>query len=112
MSKNDLELIELSIEEAQKNINKFEALKRLRTNKDFKDIIEIGFLESEAVRAVHAKADPALQSPEAQQAVSNMIIAVGYFTRYLNYIMAEGENSVRAIDEHRKTRDEIMSEVE
>lgn len=110
MSANDLKEIELSIADAQESIDKKSALSRLRDNKDFKNIIEVGFLEKEAIQAVQAKAEPALQAPEIQQAIDNMIIAIGYFRRYLNKIMADGENATRAIEDYRNTRDEIMAE--
>lgn len=110
MLADDLKQVELSIEEAQKQIDKLESLNRLRTNKDFQNLLEVGYLRDEAARAVLAKAEPALQSQESQQAIDNMIIAIGYFRQYLNKIIAFGNQASNAINEHRKTRDEIMSE--
>ena len=111
-NRNDIEEVELSIEEAQKNIDKMEALNRLRQNKDFKELIEVGYLQDEASRTVLAKAEPALQSDEQQRILDNMINSIGYFRQYLNKIYQFGNQSSRAIDEHRNTRDELRNEAE
>jgi len=107
---SDLEQVELSIEEAQKNIDRMEALERLRKNRDFKLLVEEGYLQDEAARVVLAKAEPGLQGPEQQVMLENMIIAVGYFRQYLNKIYQFGSHSKRAMSEHQDTREELMAE--
>lgn len=107
---SDLAAVEISITEAERNIEKLNALKRLRKNTDFIALIEIGFLRDEASQVVLAKAEPGLQAPEQQNTLDNMIHAIGYFRQYLNKILQFGQDSERAIKEHRKTREEIMAE--
>jgi hypothetical protein len=109
---SELEQIELTIEEAQKSIDKMEALERLRKNADFKVLIEGGFLKEEAARLVLMKAEPNLQDEFQQKMLDNMIIAVGYFRQYLNKIYQFGRHAEQAIESHRETRNEIMAEIE
>jgi hypothetical protein len=108
---NELRQIELTIEQAQENIDKLEALDRLRKNRDWKFIIEEGYLKEEAQRLVLAKAEPALRSDDHQKELDNMIMALSYFRQYLNKLYQFGEQAKRAIEDHRQTRDEIASEV-
>ena len=108
---NQLHEIELTIEDAKNSIDELKALDRLRNSKDWKDLIETGYLEKEAARLVLAKADPGLQDENNQQQLDKMINAVGYFRQYLNKIYQFGHHAERAIDEHRKTREEIQQEM-
>ena len=107
---SQLEEIELSIEEAKKSIERMDALNRLRTNRDFKMLIEDGYLQEEASRVVLAKAEPGLQGAEQQLMLDNMIIAIGYYRQYLNKVYQFGNTAQRAMSEHENTRDEIMAE--
>jgi hypothetical protein len=106
---SELSQVELSIEEAQKNIDRMEALTRLRKNKDFILLVEEGYLQDEAARVVLAKAEPGLQGNDQQIMLDNMITAIGYFRQYLNKIYQFGNHSKQAISEHRTTREELMA---
>lgn len=107
---SQLEQVELTIEEAKKSIERMEALKRLRQNRDFVSLLEEGYLQEEAARLVLAKAEPALQSEEQQKMLDNMITAVGYYRQYLNKIFQFGNHAQHAMSQHEQTRDEIMAE--
>lgn len=112
MQNNDLKRIEIDIKEAEKNIERMEALNRLRANKDFKALIEEGYLGDEASRVVLAKAEPGLQNEDSQKYLDNMIIAIGYFRQYLNKIYQFGNQSKHAIEGQRQTREDIMAEAQ
>lgn len=58
------------------------ALEKLRNNRDFNKLIVDGFLKDEAVRLVHLKADPNVQSPEQQVAIDRDISAIGVLAQY------------------------------
>mgnify|MGYP001545770471 FL=1 len=111
MSQNQLHEIEMTIESAQAAIEEMQALERLRKNKDWQMLIETGYLEKEGARLVLARADPGLQDDNNQRQVDKMIDGVGYFRQYLNKIYQFGHHAERAIDDHRKTRDEIQQEM-
>ena len=110
MSKEDLERIEVDIKTAEENIARYEALQRLKVNRDFKEVIEEGYLKDESVQAVLSKAEPSLQGDEHQKMLDNIIIGIGYFRQYLVKLHQLGVQSKRAIESHRMTREEIMSE--
>ena len=111
MSNNtELEQINLTIEEAEKQIAKMDALDRLRENKDFQLLIENGYFKDEASRLVLLKADPNFQKEEDQIASDKMIIAIGYFRQYLRTIYQLGSIAKRSLDDYRDTRNEIMTE--
>lgn len=76
------------------------ALERLFNNRDFKNIVLKGYLEQEAVRLVHLKAAPAMDSPAKQAAVVRDIDAIGAFSGYLNEIARQAELGRK---EHRST---------
>lgn len=107
---NDLHEVEMTIEDAQRNIDKMNALLRLRDNRDFKLLIDRGYFEEEAARLVLARAEPGLQTEEHQVMLDKMIDSVGYLRQYFNKIYQFGQHSQQAIEEHRETRDEIMAE--
>lgn len=107
---SELEQIEVTIEEAEANINKLEALQRLRKNSDFKLLVEDGYLKDEASRLVLTLADPAVQGEEQQAVLHKMINGVGYFRQYLHRIYQFGYQAQRSIEDHRNTRNEIMDE--
>jgi uncharacterized protein YoxC len=108
---NQLHEIEMTIEDAQRSIDEMQSLDRLRDSKDWKNLIEVGYLEKEAARLVLAKADPGLQDDNNQKQLDKMIDAVGYFRQYLNKIYQFGHHAERAIHDHRQTRDEIQQEM-
>ena len=99
-----------TIEQARESINLMKAMDRLRLNSDFKDIIEVGYLEKEPTRIVAALADPVLQSEENQTQLNKMIIGIGYFRQYLNRIYQIGHQAEMAMNSHEQTREEILSE--
>ena len=109
---SELEQINMTINEAEKQINKMEALERLRNNKDFQLIIEKGYFIDEASRLVLVKADANLQEEGHQKSIDKMITAVGYFRQYLSQLYQTGNVAKRSIEDHRNTRTEIMAEVE
>ena len=107
---NELQQINLTIEEAQKHIEKMEALDRLRSNKDFTLIIEQGYFVDQAAELVAAKCAPEMSSDEQQKAVDRLILGVGGFQQYLNKLYHLGNQSKRAMSDYYATRDEIMAE--
>jgi len=109
---NQLEEINVTIDQAQKQIDEMMCLERLRKNADFKALIEDGYLKEEAARVVIAKADPNMQTEEHQKQLDNMIIGIGYLRQYLVKIYQFGNHAQRTIEAHKETRSEIMTEAQ
>ena len=102
--------LELTIEQAKEKVNVMEAIDRLSQNKDFITVILEGYLEKEAVRLVHAKADPGCTKPETQVDLIKQIDAIGCFTGYLRALRHSGMLSQKAIIDSEQTREEILAE--
>ena len=108
----DLNQIELDIDHAREAIDRADALKRLFANKDFKRIIENGYFVDEASRLVLVKADPEMDSPEAQVNIQRSIDAIGPLRVYFRAILQFGDMAQRAIIDDEQTRENILTEVQ
>jgi hypothetical protein len=110
MSKEDLDSIDISIEQAKKAIARKDCLTRLQMNPDYKEIIEKGFLEAHAIRQVMLKAHPGLQSEANQKILDQQIAAVGGFQQFLIGVYSEGMQASQALHENEATREELLRE--
>lgn len=112
MNQADQELaqVELSIEQAENNIQRKEALQRLYDNKDFRQLIIDGYFRDEASRLVLLKADSTVQDDKEQEQIRKMIDSIGYLRQYFNVIHQFGSMAESALEQHKMTRQEILSE--
>ena len=106
-----LHQVELSIEEAKKQISLMECLHRLKDNPDFVELIHKDFLEQEAVRAVGAKAEIGMIMNEpGMQMLENIITSVGGLRQYFIKVQQQGRQAHQAMAEDQATHAEIMQE--
>lgn len=110
MSQSKIDEIELNIEQAKAFVEQGRALERLYANRDFQEIIGKGYLEKEAVRLVHLKSDPSMQSDEMQEAVVKSIDAIGCLTHFFRSISHQAMLAEKAIEEDERTREELLEE--
>ncbi len=108
MSKSEIEQLEAGLEKAKNLVELGLALDRLKNNRDFQAIITNGYLKDEAIRLVHLKADPNMQTPERQASVIRDIDAIGSFHGYLNLVYTNADRAARQIDNDTVTRDELL----
>lgn len=109
-SREELEKLEITIEQAKKDIARKDRLARLQNNPDFKDLIEKDFMESHAIRQVMLKAHPGLQDEKNQKAIDQQISAVGQLKQYLIAVYTQGMNAEIALGEDENTREELLRE--
>lgn len=109
---NELKLAQLErdIKAHKANKEMAESLDRLRSNRDFKKVIEIGFLKDEAVRLVHAKGNPDLQTPAAQASILRDIDAIATMGQYFITIDQRGRIATKELDDAYETREELQKE--
>tara|TARA_B110000908_G_C9808427_1_gene251788 strand:- start:111 stop:443 length:333 start_codon:yes stop_codon:yes gene_type:complete len=107
---SEIEQIEISIDEARKEVTKMESLLRLISNKDFTALVDDGYFVEEASRLVMLRADADMQDATSQLSINNRITAVGYFRQYLQSIMQVGRMSEQGIREDEETRQELLAE--
>jgi hypothetical protein len=106
----EIENIEVSIEHANKAVNKMTSVLALTKNKDFVSVVEKGYFEEEASRLVLLKADPSMQKAEDQEAIIKAIDAVGHFRQYLRTLIQLGRMMEKSLAEDIRTRDEMLAE--
>ena len=112
MSSHSIEDIERSIQESKGFVALGDALQRLTSNKDFKQIVIEGYFEKEAVRLVHLKADPSMQSAESQRSIIQQMDAIGALKQYLNLVLIQAGMATKQIELDEAVRDEILEEGE
>jgi len=110
-NESDLQEVEISIDQANRSINKMRSFQKLTENKHFQEIVEEDYFQTEPSRLVLLKAAPAMQTPEDQEFIDNQMIAIGFLRQYFVSIMQRGRTAESAIESHEQTRDEIMAEV-
>lgn len=105
-----IQAIEANIKEARKIVDLGESLERLRSNRDFKKVIVEGYFEQEAIRLVHLKADPSMQSAESQKSIVSQMDAIGSLHQYFTAVYQKASLARKAIAADEETRDEILAE--
>lgn len=111
MSNNEI-LAELdrNIEASKEFVALGAALNRLYSNKDFRAVVMSGYFEKEAVRLVHLKAAPQMQTPDHQASIVRDIDSIGAFHQYLSLVQTNANNASRNIEADELTREDIVRE--
>jgi hypothetical protein len=102
--------IELDIEQARTFVRRGEALERLYANPDFQEIIGTGYFTDEAVRLVHLKSDPNMQSPEMQAGILKEMDGIGSLTGYFRALRYQADMAQESIREGNKFMEEVRNE--
>ena len=110
MLNNNVAQLEMNISCSKELIAMGEALVRLMANRDFKQVIDVGYFEQEAIRLVHLKADPNMQSAESQRNILMQMDAIGSLKQYLRVKCRVAEQAVHSIAADEETRDELLAE--
>lgn len=105
-----IEAIDKQIEQAKDTIELGLAIERLRSNKDFKQVVLTGYFEKEAVRLVHLKADPAMQSEASQLMIKKLMDSIGGFSQYLSTTLQLASMAEKNLASHEEEREEILFE--
>lgn len=110
MSSAMLRQVEQNIQQQKKVAEMGEALERLKGNRDFKKVILEGYFEQEAIRLVHLKSAPNMQSAESQKSIDQQIVSIGSLEQYFRtvYFMADMAN--KTIEENEALREEMLQE--
>lgn len=110
MANDQIEAIERDISKARTSVEFGNKLQRLRNNKDFKEVILNGYFEQEAVRLVHLKAVPYMQSPESQASIVKQMDAIGAFSGYMDAALSKAVMAAGAIEDGEAALVEITAE--
>lgn len=110
MSQDTVQQIESNINKATEIVEMYKSLIRLQNNRDFKKLIKEGYLEQEAIRLVHLKADPVYQTGERQAAIDKDISAIGGLLQFFRTVAHNAGVAEKSIEFDRATREDILSE--
>lgn len=110
MTNDTIQQIEANISSAKEIVEFDKALQRLEANRDFRLVIRDGYLKAEAIRLVHVKADPAMQTPERQAAVMAQIDAIGNLLQYFRTVGQQARLAAKAVESDEAERDELLAE--
>lgn len=111
MSKsNEIQELEENIQRAKAHVEFGSTVERLLSNRDFKKVISEGYFEQEAIRLVHLKADPNMQSTAQQESIVKQMDAIGSLKQYLRVKCRVAEQAVHSIAADEETRDELLAE--
>lgn len=108
---NDTQEIELNLKEAKEIAELGEALEKLEQNRAFKKVILEGYLKDEAVRLVHAKANPEIQMDERmQKAVDDALTGIANLQGFFYKVKHQAYLASEAIKEGNEELDRIREE--
>ena len=110
MSNDTIARLEADIKRAKRVVEMGESLERLQTNRDFRQLILEGYFEKEAIRLVHLKADPSMQTVPMQDSIMKQIDAIGALHTYLLVVDLQAEQARKAIEGIDETIEEIVTE--
>lgn len=110
MTSDPVRQIEESIKRDKEHVELDKALERLEANRDFKTVIIEGYLEKEAIRLVHLKSAPAMQTPERQASVVAQIDAIGGLMQYFRVVGNNAAVALKSIESAEAERDELIAE--
>lgn len=110
MINQTVQAIEENIRQAKVIAGVGESLERLRLNRDFQTVILNGYFKEEAIRLVHLKADPSMQSPDMQKSIVSQMDAIGSLNQYFTAVFQQASIARKAIFSDEEARDEILAE--
>ena len=110
MEDTEIEAIEREVRNAQTIIKFADALRRLKKNKDFIDVVLNGYFKEDAIRLVHLKARPDMQSEESQKLVISQIDAIGAFSAYMNTAFHKEQMAKKTMEDIEYARDNLSDD--
>jgi len=73
-------------------------------------IISEGYFEKEAIRLVHLKGDPSMQSAEYQVNIVKQMDAISALNQYFQTVFHRASLAEKAIESDEEARNEILAE--
>lgn len=104
---NQIEQLEHDIQVAKQAVALGHALERLMHNRDFQTLILTGYLENEAVRLVHLKADPSMDKPHSQASILAQIDSIGALAEYFRGIRHQSAQGTKIQQEGEEVLEEL-----
>lgn len=110
MSLSHIEQLDAAIRSNKKNVERGKAMARLLSNKDFKEVILVGYFEQEAIRLVHLRSDPNMQTAEKQESIIKQMDAIAALSEYLRVQEHLCEQAAKQLEADEEFRAELAQE--
>lgn len=110
MIEREIQEIEIDIEHAKQFIAKGDSLDRLFKNKDFVELFIKGYAEEEAIRLVHIKNDPAMQTEEAQKGNLDAMTGISAFVGFIRRVQMQANQYRNSLAEYEKEHESMLAE--
>jgi hypothetical protein len=111
MSKQDeINSIERTVSDARSIKELGAALERLQSNRDYIAVIKSGYFRDEAVRLVHLRGDPNMQTPERQADILKQIDSIAALSQYFRTLQHSANLADKAIEDGEAVLDELRAE--
>ena len=110
MSRHEIEAVEREIAQAKVTVQFGAAVEKLKANAEFKKVVLDGYFRDEAVRLVHLKGDPAMQTEESQDSIVKAIDAIAGFSGYLNTALAMARMAEKSLESNEEVLTELQAE--
>lgn len=102
--------IQRDIENATKHVEAAEAFTRLQKNPDFKQLFLDDYLVTYAAGLVRGKAMEAMKSEDNQRYIGRELDGIGFFSKYLDRIILQGNMAADTIEGAEATLEMIRAE--
>ena len=110
MSVTDTKQLEANIQAAREIVALGNALERLKHNQDFKAVVLTGYFKEEAVRLVHLKSAPGMQTGERQASILRDIDAIGALSSYFDAVRHLTMQAAKSLADDEATLEELARE--
>ena len=110
MNSADMQQLEANIQAARDIVALGNALGRLKHNQDFKKVIVEGYLKDEAVRLVHLKGAPGMQTAERQASIIRDIDSIGALASYFDAVRHLALQAAKSLADDEETLEELARE--
>lgn len=108
-AQDDIKELEASIQRAKALVELGSSLERLSLNRDFKAIVLEGYFKQEAIRLVHLRSDPSMQTLERQADIVKQMDAIAGFSQYLLVIQQQAYMAKRSVASDEQSMEEILA---
>lgn len=105
----DIKALDASIQRSKEIVELGASLERLLSNRDFRTVVQEGYFKQEAIRLVHLRSDPAMQTPERQDDIVKQIDAIAGLSQYFTVLGQQAHMAKRSILVDEQTREDIMA---
>lgn len=102
--------IEKNIQQSRVIVDVGNSLERLQDNRDFRKVVMEGYFQREAIRLVHLKADPSMQTAAMQASIVSQMDAIGALNQYFETIFHQAALATKAIAADEETIAELAAE--